>query len=237
MNSFRYEVHTHTNEVSSCGCVDAAVAVQMHKKAGYQGIIITDHFHEEYFESLGSISWEEKVDCYLSGYKKAAEEGQKIDMDILWGLELRFTENDNDYLVYGVDEKFLKENPDFYKSSLIDFMKHIKQREDILIFQAHPFRDGCKLADPLIVHGLEVYNGNSRHDSRNELAAKVAFENNLLVISGSDFHRPEDLAKSGILLPERISTNRELIKFLKKNQWDFLITKENVSNIKEYTEI
>lgn len=229
MSSYRYEIHTHTQEVSSCGYVDAAVAVQMHKDAGYQGIIITDHFNEDYFESLDSMTWEEKIDCYLRGYKKAVEEGLKIDMDILWGLELRFIENDNDYLVYGVDEDFLKEIPDFYKSNLIDFMKRIEQREDILVFQAHPFRDGCKLADPLIVHGLEIYNGNPRHDSRDELAAKVAFENNLLVISGSDFHRPGDLATSGILLPERITTDRDLVSVLKKNLWDSLITKESVS--------
>lgn len=231
MSLYRYEMHTHTHEVSSCGYVNAALAVQMHKDAGYQGIIITDHFNEDYFESLGSLSWEEKIDCYLLGYKKALEEGLKTDIDILWGLELRFTENDNDYLVYGLDEDFLKEKPDIYKSNLIDFMKRIEHREDILVFQAHPFRDGCKLADPLIVHGLEIYNGNPRHDSRDELAAKVAFENDLLVISGSDFHRPGDLATSGILLPERVSNDSELIHALKKDQWVSLITKETGSSL------
>jgi predicted metal-dependent phosphoesterase TrpH len=223
MNMFKYELHAHTAEVSSCGHVDADALVQVYGKAGYQGLVITDHFHGKYLESLGSISWDEKIDRYLSGYRKAREEGLRINMDILWGLELRFTENSNDYLVYGLDEDFLNEHQDLHESNIVDFMADIGDRKDLLVFQAHPFRIGCHFVEPPIVHGLEIFNGNRRHDSRNHLAVNAARENDLLVISGSDFHRPEDLGSGGILVPERISTNAELVQALERIQYDSLL--------------
>lgn len=36
--------------------------------------------------------------------------------------------------------------------------------------QAHPFRNGLKIVDPKHLDGIETYNGNPRHDSRNEIA-------------------------------------------------------------------
>ena len=45
--------------------------VRYYKEAGYNGIIITDHYYKEYFESMLEGSWEEKTDIYLSGYRAA----------------------------------------------------------------------------------------------------------------------------------------------------------------------
>ncbi len=228
MGRYRYEMHSHTADVSSCGHVKADEAVRMHKKAGYQGMVLTDHFNEDFFGPLGSISWEEKIDTYLKGYKVALKEALKTDMDILLGIELRFTENNNDYLVYGLDETALKEWPDLHHSSIDDFMGSLTGRRDVLVYQAHPFRDGCRIVDPLIVHGLEVFNGNPRHDDRNDLAAEVASDNQMLVISGSDFHRPGDLASGGVLLEQRVSGNAELIYQLKKLKNESLVKKDGI---------
>ena len=228
MGSYRYEIHTHTAEVSSCGYVNAKEVVNMHKDAGYQGVVITDHFNEEYFSRLEGKSWDEKIMCFLEGYRQASAEGRRIGIDVLWGIELRFTENDNDFLVYGLDEAFLKKNENLHLSNIREFMELINERQDTLVYQAHPFRDGCQLVNPLIVHGLEIFNGNPRHDSRNHLAAQIASDNNLLVISGSDFHRPGDLATGGILLRERASDMKVFTEQLKSIQCDSLIKKDIV---------
>ena len=228
MGEFKYEIHAHTKEVSSCGHVPAAEAVRMYRESGYQGIVFTDHFNEEYFRRLGNISWGGMIDRYLEGYRAAVREGKKQDMDILWGLELRFTENDNDYLVYGLDEPSLKAMEYIHRSTIADFMALIERREDVLVFQAHPFREGCTLAEPLVVHGLEVHNGNPRHDSSNHLAAQVARDEGLLIISGSDFHRPGDLATGGIKLPRRVRTMEEFISQVRNLGWDSLIVEERV---------
>ena len=228
MGRYRYEMHSHTADVSSCGHVKADEAVRMHMKAGYQGMVLTDHFNEDFFSRLGNISWEEKIDTYMKGYRLALKEAEKIDMDILLGIELRFTENNNDYLVYGLDEIALKEMPNFHHSTIADFMRSLIGRNDVLVFQAHPFRDGCRSVDPPIVHGLEVFNGNPRHDDRNELAEELAYQNKMLFISGSDFHRPGDLASGGILLDKRVSTNDELLYELKNLKSESLVKKDTI---------
>ena len=37
--------------------------------------------------------------------------GDELGLDVILGAELRFPENDNDYLVYGIDEAWLRANP------------------------------------------------------------------------------------------------------------------------------
>ena len=67
MEKFLLDMHMHTKETSSCGEVPAAEGVRLYKEAGYQGVMITDHYHKQYFDSLGDIGMPRKVDAYLAG--------------------------------------------------------------------------------------------------------------------------------------------------------------------------
>lgn len=232
MSYYRYEVHCHTRESSKCGRIPAREVVKRHRDAGYQGIVITDHFNEENFRLSPVKSWARRVDRYLKGFRFAVEEGRKWDMDIFWGLELRFTENDNDFLVYGMTEELVKSLPDLNRSNIFEFMSSLGGREDVLVYQAHPFRSGCTLVDPVVVHGLEIFNGNPRHDSRNDLASAVVRDKGLLALSGSDYHRTDDLATGGILLPRRVRTMAQLVENLKILGSDNLVM-HNLSPVEE----
>lgn len=220
---FKLDTHVHTKETSFCGNIFAADVVKLYKEAGYDGIIITDHYYDGYFETLGDLSWIEKVDCYLRGYKRALEQGEKLGLKVFLGMEIRFTENPNDYLVYGITEEYLKENPELYKLGLKEFKKHI-EKDELLIFQAHPFRNGMVVADPTDLHGVEVFNGNLRHDSRNEKAVQFANENHLLMSSGSDFHELEDLARGGMVFDDVIHNSSELIDHLRNQRYSEIIS-------------
>jgi len=224
---YKYDTHVHTREVSPCGHVKAREVVQLYKEMGYDGIIITDHYYDDFFQSLGKISWEDKIETYLDGYKKAVEEGNKIGITVLLGIELRFTENYNDYLLYGMTEEFLKENPELYTLGLKEFSRLI-EKQDILLFQAHPYRKGMEVADPQYMHGIEVFNGNPRHDSKNHKALSFARKNSLLMSSGSDFHQVEDVAKGGILVSEKITNVKELVKAMRNNTEKNLICAEKI---------
>lgn len=213
MNSYKYDTHVHTSETSPCGRVPGTMGARMYKEAGYHGIVITDHYFNEYFSSLGKKSWEEKIDIYLQGYKNAYNEGQKIGLNVILGMELRFSENYNDYLVYGIDEAFLKENPKLYELNLKKFKERIKGK-DILVYQAHPFRSWVSPADPKYLDGAEVFNGCPRQNSRNHRALRFAQENHLRMISGSDFHQIEDVAIGGIVLPEAPVNSNEFYQLL-----------------------
>ncbi len=139
MTSYRIDTHVHTAEVSPCGKIPAKEVVKLYKEKNYDAIIITDHYHEEYFDSLATDSWKEKVDSYLSGYRTAVECGKTAGLNILLGIELRFADHPNDFLVYGLDEDFLYNNPELYKLTPEEFT-NLRKGRGIVMFQAHPFR-------------------------------------------------------------------------------------------------
>lgn len=214
LEKYFYDMHVHTFETSSCAIIKALELVRLYKDVGYQGIVVTDHFFADYFENLTVQSWEEKIDKFLEGYKNAFKEGQEIGLDVFLGIELQFNEGKNDYLVYGIDEDFLKANNELYRLGLIRF-KELVKAQDILIYQAHPFRSWVTPAKPSLIDGIEVFNGRLEFDSSNDKALVYAKNNDLKMISGSDFHQIEDLASGGIILPKQIKSNKDLVKVLK----------------------
>ena len=213
---YKYDMHVHTAETSHCGKVNAKVLIHMYKNAGYTGVVITDHFHKFFFQDYQKYTWEERMNYYLKGYRNALKEGKLNEVDVFLGMEIRFLDSPNDYLVYGVTEDFLLNNQNLHKHNLKSFKELIK-KYNMLIYQAHPFRPEQNPDTPHLLDGIEVYNGNPRHNSRNDMAYDFALEHNLKMISGSDFHQPEDLAKGGIIFCEKINNNNHLIEILKKD--------------------
>lgn len=215
---FKYDTHVHTSETSMCGKVPAREVVRLYKDVGYDGIVITDHFSNYYFENLPVTSWADKVDMYLNGYRHALDEGNKIGLKVFLGMEILFQGSPNDYLVYGFEESFLYANPELYKLGLKGFRDFIKDL-GMLIFQAHPFRHYITPADPILLDGIEIYNGNPRHDSRNHMALQFAEMNKLRKSSGSDFHQLEDLAKGGIDTVYSLKTDLDFVNLLESGSY------------------
>ena len=231
MKSFRIDLHVHTRESSFCGRTEGRVAAQLYKKAGYDGIVITDHYNRGFFRKFPkSLPWSARVDHFLQGYHGAREEGEKIGLTVLLGIELKFIDSPREYLVYGIDETFLKKHPELYKMGIAEFRKFSKRlppSAEILIYQAHPFRPGITPAALELIDGIEVYNGNPRQNSNNQMAFAFARQNNLRMISGSDFHRLPDLARGGLILPEAVEDSRDLVRVLKRNEGIRLITNDH----------
>ena len=125
MQKYIYDVHVHTSEVSKCAHVDAKTVVGTYLENGYSGIVITDHLYASFFEALGDLGWEAKVDSYLQGYRTAKVEGEALGLHVLLGAELRFPGSSNDYLLYGFDEDFLYTHPRLYEGTLALFRKKI----------------------------------------------------------------------------------------------------------------
>ncbi len=216
MQNYLYDLHVHTSEVSSCGHVDGKEVAQLYSKAGYSGIVVTDHYYDNYFaNALGS--WEEKVQQYLSGYLETKAEGAKHGLAVFLGIEIRFAGSRNDYLVYGISEEFLLVYPQLYELTLPEFSQLVRN-QGLVLYQAHPFRGYCTAAKPEYLDGVEVFNGNPRHQSNNHQAEVFAKQHRLSMISGSDFHQYEDLAIGGVYFSEKIRDNNHLVSVLKNNQ-------------------
>lgn len=212
---YRYETHLHTDEVSYCGCVPAAEAVRAYHEQGYTGIVVTDHYYGGLLRDFGGDeSWENAVERWLKGYRLAKQAGDACGLKVLLGMELRFEGYPEDYLVYGINREFLLAHPHLYDMTPASFSA--LARENGLYFgQAHPYRPGLNRCDPVLLDGVEGFNGNKRHNSHNALAQAFAAEHRLVVTSGADFHEWEDLARGGMTSPEPVRDETHLVELLK----------------------
>lgn len=198
---FKVDLHVHTKDVSTCGRVSAERLVLEYKKAGYNGIVICDHFNKETFDKLEGIRWKTKVNSFLTGYRNAKIAGDKIGLKVYLGMELRMYGDKNDFLIYGLDENFILQNEKLFLKSL-DYIKKVVDENNLLIIQAHPFRPMCDVADESFVHGREVFNGHFNHTSNNDLAQELLDKTGGIATSGSDAHYLCDIGNGGVLFEE-----------------------------------
>lgn len=229
---YKFELHLHTDESSNCGKVPAKDAVELYMANGYDGFVVTDHFNpvacggpERFSKDGTKLSEEESVywwnvvvDRFLKGYQTAKAVAEGKNFQVLLGMELRFPGDENDYLVYGIDEEFLRSNPWFYMEQLPDFYK-IAQERGFTIVQAHPFRVMCYLAYPKYLHGIEVYNGNPRHKSHNEVANAAADIYGKIKVESSDFHQLEDISRHYMVFETMPQTSMDVAKMLRERNF------------------
>ncbi|MBE6804378.1 MAG: PHP domain-containing protein [Ruminococcaceae bacterium] len=222
LKKYLYEMHLHTKDTSNCANVKASVAVEEYIKAGYDGIVVTDHLSPSTYMKYGRelLPWKKKVDFFLRGYK-AAKKAANGRIPVLLGMELRYrtSEGDNDYLVYGITEDFLYNTPELLNLNSKKFYE-LTQKNGFLVFQAHPFRVGMKVTNPKFLDGIEIFNGNPRHNSSNDIAEMWAKKYGLMVTSGSDYHEIEDLGTGGIYFNKDIKDNKTLVEELLKKEYE-----------------
>jgi len=223
---FKYDLHVHTMESSLCGRMYAEDIVEYYHREGYQGLAITDHFSEVFFREQPEYkkNWAALADRFLKGYRAAARRGATLGMDVILGLEFRSPDSDRDTLVFGVDEDFVYKNAYSYEMGLERFYKRFGT--ELLLIAAHPFRPDrqtgrpCKLL-PRFIHGIEVFNGNTRHDSRNQQALDYfCAHSNIVCVSGSDAHRPLDLCTAYMKFNARIRDSAALVAALKGRDYE-----------------
>lgn len=213
--SFLFESHFHTPVTSHCAAIPAGESIPKYIEKGYSGVFVTDHYYKEWFyeDCVDGFSWEQKIDKWLLGYYSAKKAVEGTGFKVILGMELRFTDNLNDHLVFGIDEDFLKTYPELYNLTPAEF-REFADEHGLFFAQAHPFRSMCSPRDPKVLHGVEVFNGNGRHNSNNDTADEFAEKNHLVKLSGSDFHEWEDLAIGGIYLDRIPADSKELAAML-----------------------
>lgn len=216
--NYKSDLHCHINGVSRCADLPLEEMIETYIKKGYSTMVVTDHFSPATFEIKRELSWSEKCEFYLSGYRRAKEiaDGR---INILLGMEYRNIYTSNDYLVYGVTEGFIKENNTSDDNNFISM--HLKEFTELchangmLIYQAHPFRDGMTVIKPGRLDGIEVANCHVGHDSRNDIAMLWAEKYGYMVCGGSDCHHRGGEGLGGIITETEIKTNDDLLKALK----------------------
>lgn len=217
---YLFEMHTHTKEVSTCAVAYAKDLIESYKDSDYKGFVLTNHLNASTFERAGltDASWDKKIDHFMKGFQ-AVKEAAGDRFVVLLGFEINFYNTSNDYLVYGATEEFLRSNGDLMAMTPKQFSKLCREN-GLLFIQAHPFRRGMRVVDWSILDGYEVYNGNPRHNSNNDIAEIWAKKHNkTIVVSGSDFHEIEDACAGGVYFKKPINNNHDLLRELRNGNY------------------
>ncbi len=213
---YKIELHAHTKPTSMCADFIPSEVMKTYKVAGYDGVVITNHF---VLGHLGDMSKEEYLKEYEKAFLDAEEIGDEIGIRAYFGAELRFSENNNDYMLYGVDKDILEVCYDYLHTDLATFRKNVKLDKSVLV-QAHPFRDGVSVAEAEYLDGYEIFNMHPGHNSRNGFSAKKAKETGKKInTAGTDFHHMGHDGLSAIrtkILPE---DSFELAEILRSGEY------------------
>lgn len=217
------DMHVHTKEVSACGKVEARRVVRLYAEKGYDAVVITNHLNGSTRYLHEAPDWDAFIDSYLAPVREARDEGEKVGVRVFWGVELRFENGCNDYLLYGISEETLRAHSELRTLKLKQLRK-LADEEGFLIFQAHPFRTGMVVCEPALLDGIEVANGHPRHRSRNDFARLWADVHGLKMTAGSDFHEEGDEARGGLLFFRDIADERELAKALRDQDFRLIVS-------------
>lgn len=217
---YKIETHLHTVHVSRCGHLEAPEIVAGYHAAGYSALIVTDHYNRTTFDYLGldPAGPGDRVHAFLEGYRRVRDEAAKVGIRVFKGAELRFDESENDYLLYGWPDELLAEPEEIFRMGIAAFSP-IAHAQGALLIQAHPYRRACTPAIARYLDGVEVFNGNPRHESNNSRAAEYAEAFGLIGTSGSDCHRTEDIAVGGILSERLPSDSMEMMRLLRSRNY------------------
>jgi len=211
---FKTETHLHTAEVSPCSHLRAKELIHRYKDAGYSTVFVSDHFQTNTIDAYGNIPWGDKMAIFLSGYYIAKCEGEKIGITVLPAAEIKFEGVSNHYLVYGVTKKFLDSYPELHTYGIEKFSE-LAHKEGLFLVQAHPHRDGKNFPTPEYIDAIEAYNSNPRHEDNSDKSEELVRKFGLCASAGSDTHREEDVALSGIETEVEIKTTEQFIELIK----------------------
>lgn len=214
----RLELHAHTSPASKCANLTVSEVLNTFKADGYDGIAITNHFFAHTRTDI-----KEQVDLFRSELYHAMELGEKIGIKVYAGAELCFVnENNNDYLLFGYDPNDLYYIRQLLETDVESFVKNYKT-DDMLLIQAHPFRNDMERTHPELMDGYEAFNMHPNHNSRVAVSVRFANEQGKIMTMGTDFHHPNHdnlCATRAMYLPEN---EKELVKLLKSDNFIFEI--------------
>lgn len=219
---YKYEMHQHTIHCSSCGKADPARTVKLLKEAGFSGMVLTNHFFHGNTGINRNLDWKRFVSFYENDYLIAKWAGEKLDFDVIFGLEEHVGDG-KEVLLYGITPDFVYAHPEMIDGELSTISNAVRDFGG-LVFQAHPYRSRDYIKDPMknldiqYLDGIEAYN-YANPDGENELAFEYAKEHNLLMSAGSDAHLEQTDRRFYVGFDRRIRTSSNLVDALRENNY------------------
>lgn len=220
---FKIETHLHTNHVSSCGELDAAVLAEGYAKAGYAAVTVTEHYNRDTFRYLGvdTAAPGNVMDAFWEGFRRMEAACAPYGIRVYRGAELRFDECGNDYLLYHFPDSLLADPEEVFHLGIAAFAPRARAAGALLV-QAHPYRGRCTPAFACYLDGVEVCNLHPDHESYNQRAEEYAARFRLLRLSGSDCHGRNGIGLGGILTEELPEDTAGLVQIIRAGRYTLL---------------
>ena len=184
--SYRTELHAHSLPISKCSEFQPEALARVYGKLGVDAVVLTNHFTPRHL--MGRTA-EELARDYIETFRAFRRYAEEEGFAAIFGMELRFSENMNDYLLYGLDEEDAYRIAELLDVGLVRFREEF-QKEGYLLVQAHPKRDGMTDMPPECLDGYEGFNMHPGHNSRPAFSRRMAEEVAHVVTGGTDFHHP-----------------------------------------------
>lgn len=226
MEEFVYETHMHTSEASACGRVSGREQAEIYKKLGYTGIVITDHFFNGNCAIPRDLPWKERVALFCAGYRNAKEEGDRIGLQVFFGLETNF--HGQEFLLYGLSEEWLSEQEDMLSLTPLEQFHRVKAAGGLVV-QAHPFREAPYIPEvklyPDCCEAFETANAANWHPDRdyNEAAREYARLHHIPETGGSDAHSSVQ-RRGGMIFEKKWNSIQDYINAVRSFQGYRVIT-------------
>ncbi len=221
---FKTELHAHTSGISLCAKMNPIEVADRYIEAGYSSIVLTNHYVAYNFTD-GS-TWEENIERYLAPIYEMREYA-KGRLNVLAGAEIHNFENCNDYLIYGIDEDFLRTHKNLHLLKVSEIYAVVRESGALMV-QAHPFRNAMTIVNPDFLDGMEVFNGTPTpgHEARLDIANIWAKRYGLIRTSGTDFHGniyPDSpIVSGGIITDIPITTPEQLLHTLRSGCYELI---------------
>ena len=210
---FLYETHLHTFPVSKCGKATVEETLAFYKRAGYDGVFITNHFLDGNLNCEKTLPYEERIEYYFSDYERGVALGKELGIKVFLGVELSY--RGTDFLIYGLDKAWCLAHPEIMEMKKSDELTFLKDA-GALIIQAHPYREASYIDHirlyPRHVHGVEVLN-SSRPEKEHTIAEFYADYYELLHFAGSDNHAAgKRKLLAGMKFAEPLTDERDFVQ-------------------------
>lgn len=225
----KLETHCHSLGANVCPKSPPEQIIEDYLNAGYGGAISTNHYSKGAFETFPEGDDLVKAKYFLSLIHDFKEKGAKKGFKVFNGIEVRLSYNNQEFMIIGFEDKFLLDNCSLYTYTQEQLFE-VCCKAGVLMSQTHPKRSSGKhkviACDPKFLHATETFNGHFHHVNNNDDAEKFASENNLIKLSGTDYHEFGQPITAGIYIPEEIDTEKQLLDYLFKGDFKRIENKE-----------
>lgn len=197
---YTIETHLHTAQGSACAVSSGEEMARAHKAAGYDAIIITDHFFGGNTAVPRNLPWSQRIDLFCAGYEEAARTGEEIGLKVFFGWEWAW--KGTEFLTYGLDKAYLLSHPEMEEWDIPTYLTQVRSA-GAFVSHAHPFRQYPPAwveprLYPEYVDAVEVFNCGNAQPEYNDQAMTYAKRYGLCMTGGSDGHDAKIMRGGGM---------------------------------------